>query len=118
MKRKLIRFAAAILLSGGMTGTAAQAVALPAAAGYQAAEGLPGQGRWDAPPAGLSKAERRGYRAGVEGARKDFENHRRPNVNNRKEYRHPHVKHHRKEYKEGFRRGYEAAMEHLTGGAR
>lgn len=114
----LIRFAAAILMSGGMAGTAAQAVALPAAAGFQATDGISAQQRWDVPPPGLSKVERRGYRAGVQGARKDFENHRRPDVNNRKEYRHPHVKHHRREYKEGFRRGYETGMEHLTGGAR
>jgi hypothetical protein len=102
-----------------ITFTAARATALPAVAGdqgapYQAADRPPARERWDAPPPGLSKVERRGYRAGVEGARKDFENHRRPDVNNRKEYRHPHVKHHRKEYKEGFRRGYETAVEHLT----
>jgi hypothetical protein len=105
MKKMLITFTAATLLSGGVAGTAALATALPAVAGdqgapYQAADRPPARERWDA--------------AGVEGARKDFENHRRPDVNNRKEYRHPHVKHHRKEYKEGFRRGYETAVEHLT----
>ena len=33
--------------------------------------------------------QRQGFRDGIEGARKDSDNHRRPNVNNRDEYRHP-----------------------------
>lgn len=52
--------------------------------------------------------EQRGYYDGVRGADRDFENHRRPNVNNRDEYRDPDsipgwAQH---EYREGFRRGY------------
>jgi hypothetical protein len=36
-------------------------------------------------------------------------------VNNRDEYRHPHVSPSaREDYREGFRRGYDAAMRHLT----
>src|SRR3978361_394444 len=50
-----------------------------------------GPGGWDAPPPEFHDAQQRGFRAGIEGARKDFENHRRPNVNNRDEYRHPNV---------------------------
>jgi len=52
----------------------------------------------------------------VEGARKDAENHRRPDPNNRDEYRDPRVPPQLvEEYREGFRRGYERAMAHLMG---
>lgn len=52
--------------------------------------------------------EQRGFHDGVEGAERDFKNHRRPDVNNRNEYRDPDsvpgwAQH---EYREGFRRGY------------
>ena len=52
--------------------------------------------------------ERRGFYDGMNGAEHDFWNHRRPNVNNRDEYRDPDsipgwARH---EYREGFRRGY------------
>jgi hypothetical protein len=51
--------------------------------------------------------EREGYYAGVRGADRDYQNGRRPDVNNRHEYRKPHLpgweKH---EFQEGFRRGY------------
>jgi hypothetical protein len=69
--------------------------------------------QYDGPPpfhySGAEEAmEHRGYYDGVRGAERDFENHRRPNVNNRDEYRDPHsvpgwARH---EYREGFRRGY------------
>jgi hypothetical protein len=49
-----------------------------------------------------------GFYDGVKGAERDFKNHRRPDVNNRDEYRDPDyipgwARH---EYREGFRRGY------------
>jgi hypothetical protein len=52
--------------------------------------------------------EQRGIYEGMEGAERDFGNHRRPNVDNREEYRDPDsipgwARH---EYREGFRRGY------------
>jgi hypothetical protein len=52
--------------------------------------------------------EQRGYYDGMKGAERDFQNHRRPDVNNRWEYRDPDAvpgwaQH---EYREGFRRGY------------
>jgi hypothetical protein len=74
-------------------------------------------GDWDAPPQGMNDIERRGYHDGIEGARKDFGNHRRPDVDNRDEYRHPDVPREGwQEYREGFRRGYERGMAYLTGG--
>ena len=69
---------------------------------------------WDAPPPEMQEAMRQGYQDGVVGARKDVENHRRPNVNNRDEFRHPNVPHEvRRDYREGFRRGYDNAMQHI-----
>jgi ribosome modulation factor len=71
--------------------------------------------RWNA-PSEFNDAQRHGYQDGVEGARKDYENHRRPDVNNRDEYRHPNVsKHQRHEYREGFQRGYDDGVRHMTG---
>ncbi|HEX8713130.1 MAG TPA: hypothetical protein VF730_14720 [Terracidiphilus sp.] len=73
-------------------------------------------GDWDAPPPGLSDIARRGYHDGIEGARKDYGNHRRPDVDNRDEYRHPDVPRGAwQEYREAFRRGYERGMAYLTG---
>ena len=74
-------------------------------------------GGWDAPPGEFREIQRQGFHDGIEGARKDFDNHRPPNVNNREEFRHPHVSPSaRDDYREGFRRGYDAAMHHLMGG--
>lgn len=69
---------------------------------------------WDVPPTEFREIQRQGYHDGVEGARRDFENHRRPDVNNRDEYRHPHVDASaRQDYREGYRRGYENAVNHM-----
>ena len=69
---------------------------------------------WDAPPAEFREVQRQGFHDGIEGARQDFDHHRMPDVNNRKEYRHPHVDPAlREDYREGFRRGYEVAMHHM-----
>ncbi|HKN20313.1 MAG TPA: hypothetical protein VJX73_02795 [Terracidiphilus sp.] len=69
---------------------------------------------WDAPPAEFRDVQRQGFHDGIEGARQDFDHHRMPDVNNRKEYRHPHVDPAvREDYREGFRRGYDIAMHHM-----
>jgi hypothetical protein len=47
------------------------------------------QNGWDTPPREFREIQQQGYHDGIEGARKDFDNHRRPDVNNREEYRHP-----------------------------
>ena len=71
---------------------------------------------WDQAPREFREIQRQGYHDGVEGAKKDFDHHRMPDVNNREEYRHPNVpKSDREDYREGYRRGYDAAMAHLTG---
>ena len=85
----------------------------PPPPGYQT-----GPGGWDAPPPDVANdAMRRGFRDGIEGARKDFENHRAPNVNNRDEYRHPSLPGPlRHDYRVGFRRGYQVGVRHMMGG--
>ncbi len=72
---------------------------------------------WDAPPPEFAGVRQRGFHDGIEGARKDFENHRSPNVNNRDEFRHPSFipGPDRREYKIGFRRGYEVGVRHVYG---
>jgi hypothetical protein len=75
------------------------------------------RGGWDAPPSELNDAQRRGFQDGMVGARKDYENHRSPNVNNRDEYRHPDVpKGLRVDYRQGFQRGYDVGVRHMMGG--
>jgi hypothetical protein len=74
---------------------------------------------WNLPPQEFREIQQRGYHDGIEGARKDYDNHRRPDVNNRDEYRHPHVPESaRGDYREGFRRGYETAWDHMMNGGR
>ena len=84
------------------------------AAAPQLAVTVQDQSGWDAPPAEFRDVQRQGFHDGIEGARKDFDHHRMPNVRNREEYRHPHVDPAvREDYREGFRRGYEMAMHHM-----
>jgi hypothetical protein len=75
-------------------------------------------GGWDAPPPQFVEAQQRGYRDGVKGARLDYDNHRRPDVNNRDEYRNPHfiAPPDRQSYREGFREGYRVAVQHIYTG--
>ena len=75
------------------------------------------RGGWDTPPQGLQDMQRQGFRDGIDGARKDFDNHRQPDVNNRDEFRNPRVpRRERGAYREGFRRGYEQGVSHMMGG--
>lgn len=72
---------------------------------------------WDTPPGEFRDVQRQGFHDGIEGARRDFDHHRRPDVDRRDEYRHPHVDASlRDDYREGYRRGYEEGMRHLMGG--
>lgn len=86
------------------------------AAAPQVTVNVQDRGGWDAPPAEFRDIQRQGFHDGIEGARKDFDHHRAPNVNGRDEYRHPHVDPSaRDDYREGFRHGYDLAMQHLQG---
>ena len=90
--------------------------AAPMARALAAQEGPPRGYGWDAPPQELNEVQRQGFHDGIEGARRDVENHRQPNVENRDEYRRPHLPPDAwGAYREGFRRGYNRAMSHLMG---
>jgi hypothetical protein len=76
-----------------------------------------GQERWEMPPGEFNEIQRRGFHDGIEGARRDYGNHRQPNVNNREEYRNNNMPRDvRHAYKEAFRRGYEMAASRLWSG--
>jgi hypothetical protein len=95
----------------GLNSTKALAVSPEPAppAGYQQ-----DTGGWDQAPREFRDFQRKGFHDGVEGARKDFANHRTPDPANRDEFHHPHVpRDMREDYRDGFRRGYDVAMEHL-----
>lgn len=74
---------------------------------------------WDAPPDGFREMQRRGFQDGIQGAHRDFDNNRRPDVDNRDEYRHPVDVPLllQADYRDGFRKGYEIAMSHLAASA-
>ena len=59
----------------------------------------------------------RGFQEGMDGALRDLDNRRRPDPNNRDEFRNPNVPPGMAEpYRDGFRHGYERGMQALTGG--
>ena len=72
------------------------------------------RGGWETPPCEFRESQREGFQDGIVDARKDAENNRRPNVNNRDEYRRPDVPGNvRRGYHGAFRRGYNTAMTNL-----
>lgn len=116
MNRKWMTISTFALLLGPVGLVSASAHAAPAPAPLAPAVGQE-HGGWEEPPAEFRDVQRKGFHDGVEGARKDFDNHRRPSVENRDEYRHPDVpRGDRHDYREAFRRGYEAGVSHLMGG--
>lgn len=97
----------AVLICGGAKNAAAQQYYGPPPFAY---------GQHDAEEAW----EQRGFYDGMEGAERDFWHHRRPDVNNREEYRDPDLVPGwaRHEYREGFRRGYYVRVRQIYYGAR
>ncbi len=113
---KLRLFVLSMLALSLICFTPTKANAIAASAGSAVTGAAQDRGDWDAPPQEFRDVQRQGFQDGVEGARKDFDNHRPPNVENRDEYRHPHVpRDERADYREGFRQGYDRAMSHLNG---
>ena len=111
MKKMLSCFSIATLAAATLfTAPIARAIPQPPPLAF-------GQEPWAEPPGELQGIEREGFHDGIEGARKDAENHRPPNVNNREEYRHPHYGGaDRQAYRRGYRRGYRVGVEHLMHG--
>ena len=98
-----------------LAGSCLLAVNATSVTAYAAASPVMMQERWEAPPGELDEVGRHGFHDGVEGARQDFKHHRTPDPANRDEFHHPHVpRDMREDYRDGFRRGYEAAMSHLA----
>jgi len=104
-----------VSLAAALAGACLTANAAPITSAATSVRGFYMQhGGWEAPPEELDEVARHGYHDGVEGARKDYGNHRRPDVNNRDEFRHPPVPgRDREAYRRGFERGYHAGVEHL-----
>lgn len=106
-------FALMLSIAGPSPARAAAAPANPDGYGWQEP--------WQAPPQEFNEVQRRGYHDGIEGANKDYGNHRRPDVNNRDEFRDPDdlprdiPPEMRDAYRGGFRRGYAVAASHLWG---
>jgi hypothetical protein len=72
------------------------------------------QGGWDAVPTEFREIQRKGFQDGIKNARKDFDQDRWPDVYNCGAYRHPHMSRSAwADYRDGFRRGYERAVQHL-----
>ena len=70
--------------------------------------------RWQEPPSEFDEYARRGFHEGIEGARRDFDNHRSPDPRHRDEFRHPHVPgEFRETYRRGFERGYQVGWDHI-----
>lgn len=71
------------------------------------------RGGWDAPPPEFRDIQRQGFHDGLEAAHNDFDNHYPPNIEQRREFRHPPVPFQfRDDYRDGFRRGYNMAFSH------
>lgn len=79
------------------------------------ASGYTQYGDWDRPDDTWNDVQRSGFRDGIEAARSDVANRRRPDVDDHDSYRHPHVPGRAKQaYRDGFLRGYNVAMSHLA----
>ena len=118
------RFAAVVLGAGlFLLPAVTLAQGPPPGAGYGQGgrgygQGPGGPGGWDAPPSEFTRdVQRNGFRDGMQGAQRDFENRRPPNVNNRDEYRNYRGPE-RRAYRQAFARGYRAYWDHSRMGGR
>ena len=121
MKRMSGVFMAAAVASVCLMGTINQPAQAAGIAGGTAMGfgqyGPPPGEEWNVPPREYDEVSRKGFHDGVEGARKDAGNHRRPDVNNRDEFRHPDVHGRDKEaYRRAFENGYRLGVQHFYNG--
>ncbi|HWG21532.1 MAG TPA: hypothetical protein VG225_13465 [Terracidiphilus sp.] len=95
----------------GLTTAKAHAAAPP-----QPLAGISQERPWDQPPDEFRDVQRRGFHDGIESARRDYDHHRRKDADDHERFRHPPVDRSlRDDYRDGFRRGYETAMNHMRG---
>ncbi len=96
--------------AGWMTAKAYAASPAQPAAGFYQEHG------WDEPPSEFRDAQRKGFHEGVEAARHDFDKRSHKDADDHEMYKHPPVEREmRNDFREGFRRGYQVAMDHLKG---
>ena len=99
--------AASLVIPCGLTTAKAYAAA---PAGVSAAQ----EGRWDDAPSEFNEARRQGFHEGIEAARRDFEERRHKDADDHRMYKRPPVERELvADYREGFRSGYERAMQHM-----
>jgi hypothetical protein len=73
------------------------------------------EGQWEPmePQGQWSDAWHHGFHEGVEAARRDMRENRRTDMDDHEQYRHPNVpRDMRRDFREGFARGYHMVMEH------
>jgi ribosome modulation factor len=84
--------------------------------GYGSAQRILAEGARSRRGGPFGDAQAQGYRDGIEGAVHDWDNNRRPDPNNRDEYRRPRVSPQMAEpYRDGFRHGYERVAQEMNG---
>jgi hypothetical protein len=120
--KKTLRIATLAIAAGLLAAPAALfAQGPPPPPGYGQGYG-PGGGQgprgWDAPPDRFTRdLERNAFHDGMVGAQHDLENRRRPNVNNRDEFRNYRGPE-RRAYRDAFSAGYRAFWDHQGPGRR
>lgn len=118
MKTKLIPTAALALglaVPGGFLAVHAHAAA-PNGATPAAVQDHDQDRDWQRAPNEYNDAQQRGYHDGIEAARHDAESRHRRDMDDHHMYKHPPVdREDRDRYREGFRRGYQAGMQHMMG---
>ena len=113
----LFLFAAGLGTAKASGQSNAQTLSAPASVPVSAQNREIDPNAWDTPPQDLPVIQLKGFRDGITGARKDFDKHRDPNVNDRAEYRSPHLPAEQKDaYRDGFSLGYERGASHFIAG--
>lgn len=111
MNRKYLwvsALAVSLGLPAGIAGISAHAATAPAASGFYQ------ERQWDQPPDEYRDVQRQGFHDGVDAARDDWSARRHKDADDHERYRHPPVdRGMRDDYREGFRRGYQVAMDHM-----
>lgn len=104
-------FVLAFLLAAAIAGTQCTQASILSAPQVHAQIQWP----WDQPPPEFKEMERQGFHAGVQAAIKDYDHHRSPEPERRKEYVHPKKVERglQEDYRRGFVRGYNDAYRHL-----
>ncbi len=100
--------AVTLALAVGMMAARANAAPAPAAPGFYQ------EGPWDQPPGEFRDVQRQGFHDGIDAAHHDIDEHRHRDAEHHDRFRHPPVGHDQvRDYRDGFRRGYDTAWRHF-----